>query len=85
MNSAESASEASSVKQANELAMRVNEGTDKRVAQHLRLYSCLFQTTVHFQALSIPKLSQWLMATFDCPSMSDFYICLSALFIGLIY
>ena len=26
--------------------MRVNERTDERVAQYLRLYSCLFQTTV---------------------------------------
>ena len=26
--------------------MRANERTDERVAQYLRLYSCLFQTTV---------------------------------------
>ena len=32
--------------QANEWAVRVNERTDERVTQYLRLYSCLFQTTV---------------------------------------
>ena len=30
--------------------MGANERTDKRVAQCLRLYSCLFQTTVHGRA-----------------------------------
>ena len=39
MSTAEGASEASSPEQA-------NEQTDERVAQYLRLYSCLFQTTV---------------------------------------
>ena len=29
--------------------MRANERTDERVAQYLRLYSCLFQTTVERQ------------------------------------
>ena len=28
--------------------MRANERTDERVAQYLRLYSCLFQTIVHW-------------------------------------
>ena len=38
---------ASSLKQVNECAVQVNERTDEQVAQYLRLYSCLFQTTVH--------------------------------------
>ena len=46
MSEAEGASEASSPEQANELALRANKRTDERVAQYLRLYSCLFQTTV---------------------------------------
>ena len=29
-----------------EVSERANERTDERVAQYLRLYSCLFQTTV---------------------------------------
>ena len=33
---------------ANEWAVRAKERTDERVAQHLRLYSCLFQTTVQW-------------------------------------
>ena len=33
---------------ANEWAVRANERTDERVAQYLRLDSCLFQTTVEY-------------------------------------
>ena len=47
VSAAEGASEASSPEQANEWAVRVNERTDERVALYLRLYSYLFQTTVH--------------------------------------
>ena len=46
MSAAERASEASSVEQANKWAVRVNERTDERVAQYLRLYFWLIQTTV---------------------------------------
>ena len=46
MSAAECASEASSVEQANEWAARVNERTDKRVAQFSNLYSWLFWPTV---------------------------------------
>ena len=46
MSAAEGASEASSPEQANEWAVRANERTDERVAQYLRLDSCLFQTIV---------------------------------------
>ena len=42
----EGASEASSPEQASEWAVRANEQTDERVAQYLRLDSCLFKTTV---------------------------------------
>ena len=45
MSAAEGASEASSPEQANEWAVRANEQMDERVAQYLRLNSCLFQTT----------------------------------------
>ena len=47
VSAAEGASKTSSPEQANELAVRANERTDEQVAQYLRLYSCLFQTTVH--------------------------------------
>ena len=47
VSTAEGASEASSPEQANEWAVRANERTDERVAQYLRIDSCLFQTIVH--------------------------------------
>ena len=46
MSAAEGANEASSPEQANELVVQANERTDERVAQYLRLDSCLFQTIV---------------------------------------
>ena len=47
MSAAERASKASSAEPANEGEVQANGQTDERVAQYLRLYSCLFQTTVH--------------------------------------
>ena len=49
MSAAEGASEASSLEQANEWAVRANERTDERVAQYYSLYSWLFSTIVHMQ------------------------------------
>ena len=46
MSVAEGASEANSPEQANEWAVPANEQTDERLAQYLRPYSSLFQTTV---------------------------------------
>ena len=46
VNAAEGTSKASSTEQANEWVVRANERTDERVGPYLRLYSCLFQTTV---------------------------------------
>ena len=42
-----------------EWAVRVNERTDERVAQYLRLDSCLFQTTVQRQLLGEGKAIWW--------------------------
>ena len=46
------AREASSPKKANEWAVQANERADERVAQYLRLNSCLFQTIV--RRLDVP-------------------------------
>ena len=54
MSAAEGASEASSPEQASgaseryKCAVQANERTDEGVAQYLRLYSYLFQTTVEW-------------------------------------
>ena len=63
-SAAEGASEASSPEQANEWAVRANERTDERVAQYLRLYSCLFQTTVPWSSLN-QSINYQTMVLFD--------------------
>ena len=44
--------------------MRANERTDERVAQYLRLYSCLFQTTVPPPSAEFPCDSSFVYFTF---------------------
>ena len=39
--------------------MRANERMDERVALYLRLYSCLFQTTVHWKTRKKPRDRGW--------------------------
>ena len=46
MSTAERASQARRLEPANEWAVPANEQTDERLAQYLRPYSSLFQTTV---------------------------------------
>ena len=50
----EGASEASSLEQANESAVRANERTDERVAQYYSLYSWLLSTIVKWHSYIFP-------------------------------
>ena len=70
-SAAEGTSTASSPEQANEWAVRANEQTDEQVTQYLRLYSCLFQTTVQratvkMTALTKPQQCQ----KFECETLA---------------
>ena len=73
VSAAERVSEATGVEQTNKWSVQVNERTDERVAQYLRLGSCLFQTTV--QCFHIPANTTSPL----CPHMSSF----SYLWLGL--
>ena len=59
---AEGASKASSPEQANKGVVQANELMDERVAQYLRLDSCLFQTTVSWcNCPTPPPIQYWVM------------------------